>query len=162
MRNVIIGLLLLVFMTGCGAGLTADLMTYDNIIAAAKEAEKGVNAFNEAVITDTAHRQKAMLDALARGIKETAAQEKILNSEQADAIAQRAVTLLTGHLANYTEQERRRSKLYAITIDNLRYIIQISEQGKKFAIYRADVGEQWKQYLEASAKDYIGTIDSVE
>lgn len=151
-------LLLFSILPGCKAGFTYDVLTHDNVIAAALEARKGVEAFNTAVIADTAHRQEQMLQAVSDGIK-ALAQEQAIDAEQAEALAQKATASLRGHLANYAEQERRRARLFMVTIDNLDYIIQISEQSKKFSIYRADIGVQWKQYLEASARTAIGSIN---
>lgn len=158
MRTFIVGLLMMYLLSGCGAGVTYDVLTHDNVIAAAVEAKKGVEAFNASVIADTAARQDHMIQAVGTGIK-TLAQEQAMDEEQAEALAQGVMASLAGHMANYAEQERRRAKLYEVTMDNLNYIIQISEQGKKFAIYRADIGIQWKQYLESSARDVIGSID---
>lgn len=158
MRKFTVGLLMIVLLSGCGAGLTHDLVTYDNVIAAAVEAKKGVEAFNTTVIADTAIRQEHMLQAVGNGIKEQA-QEAAFNAEEAEALAQGVVDSLRTHLANYAEQERRRAHLYEVTMDNLNYIIQISEQGKTFSIYRADIGVQWKNYLEFSARNAIGSVD---
>ena len=158
MRNSIVGLLMLSMLSGCGAGVTYDILTHDNVIAAAVEAKKGVDAFNVAVTADVVRRQDHMLQAVGSGIK-TIAQEQAIDAEQAEALAQSVVANLKVHLANYAEQERRRAHLYDVTIDNLNYIIQISKQSKKFSIYRADIGVQWKQYLESSARDALGSID---
>ncbi len=158
MSKLIVGLLLTCMCGGCGrAGLAYDVLTHDNVIAAAREAKKGVEAFNVAVVAGTAARQDDMLDAVGKGIAQLA-QDGSIKPEAAKALAQSVVTSLKAHLANYAEQERRRANLYEVTIDNLNYIIQISEQGKTFSIYRADIGVQWKSYLESSAKTAIGTI----
>jgi hypothetical protein len=158
MKKLIVGLLMLFMVSGCGAGLTYDLLTHDNVIAAAVEAKKGVEAFNTTVIADTVVRREYMLQAVGDGIKELA-QAQAIDAEQAKALAQSVVAGLKVHLANYAEQERRRTQLYEVTIDNLNYIIQISKQGKSYSLYRADIGIQWKQYLESSARDAIGSID---
>lgn len=150
-------LLLMVVLSGCGAGLTHDVLTYDNIIAAAVETKKGVDAFNETVVTDAAKRQELLIQAIGSGVRELA-QEQAIDAEQADALAQAVVASLRGHLENYAEQERRRTQLYEVTIDNLNYIIEISEQGRKFSIYRADIGTQWREYLESSSRDAIRSI----
>ena len=128
------------------------------MIAAVSEALKGVEAFNETVIVDTANRQESMIQAVGEGVKKVA-QDQALGDEQAAALAQSVVGSLRVHMTNYAEQERRRARLYEVTVDNLKYIIQISEQGKKFTIYKADIGEQWRAYIESSALDAIGTID---
>lgn len=158
MKRLIAGCIMLALFTGCQAGVTYDILTHDNVIAAAKEARKGVEAFNVAVVTGTAMRKEQMLQAVGKGIK-TLAQKQAIDTEQAEKLAQEVMASLRTHLSNYAEQERRRASLYAITIDNLDYIIQISEQGKKYTIYKADVGLQWKQYLESSARRAIGTIE---
>lgn len=159
MRKFVLGLLMVALLSGCGtAGVTHDILAYDNIIAAAREAGKGVEAFNEASIADTANRQEDMLQAVGDGIKGLA-QDQALTPEQAKALADGVVQSLKTHLANYAEQERRRAHLYEVTMDNINYIIQVSEQGKSFSIYRADIGVQWKQYLESSARSAIGSIN---
>ena len=84
-----------------------------------------------------------------------------MTDAEADALSQRVVKAMQGHFANYIEQERRRDKLYRVTMDNLDYIIDISRQGKDFAIYRADVSAQWKAYLQASMRSRIAKVDTV-
>ncbi len=66
---------------------------------------------------------------------------------------------LRGHLANYAEQEQRRVRLYEITKDNLRYIMEISKRGRSYSIYAADISKQWELYLKVTAADAIGSID---
>ena len=164
MRKLWIGILLVVMSfsaLGCGAGLATDLSTYDNVIRAATEAKLGVVAFNAAVQRDTVHRQSAMLALVGDGIKTIAMKDGAMTETKADKISQEVVTSLQAHIANYMTQERRRSELFAVTIDNLNYIIRISEQGKEFSIYRADIGEQWKAYLQSSALDNIKSVNDV-
>lgn len=158
MKKWIVGLLALVLLSGCGAGSAYELMLHDNVIAAATEAMKGVEAFNTTVIADTAARQEHLIQAVGDGIT-ALAQDQAIDPDQADALAEGVVNSLRTHLANYAEQERRRVHLYEVTIDNLKYIIQISEQGKKFTIYKADIGVQWQDYLNSTAKSAIGSID---
>ncbi len=158
MKKMIVALVMLAFLSGCGAGSAYEVMLHDNVIAAAREALKGVDAFNEAVVTDTAARQEHLIQAVGDGIKALARDQEI-TPEQADVLAEGVVDSLRTHLANYAEQERRRSHLYEVTVDNLQYIIQISEQGKKFTIYKADIGVQWQDYLNSTAKSAIGSID---
>ncbi len=159
MRLLVCGLLVTVLFSGCtGAGLTYDVLTSDNIIAAAQEAKKGVVAFNETVVADTATRRSAMLRAVGTGVK-AVARNQAISEAQAEALANSVVASLEGHLANYAEQDRRRAHLFAVTIDNLNYIIQISEQSKTYSIYRADIGAQWKAYIESSARSAITAID---
>ena len=159
MKKIIVALVMLMFISGCStAGSTYNVLLHDNVIAAAQEALKGVDAFNATVIIDTAARQEHLIQAVGDGIKALARDQEI-TPEQADILAEGVVNSLRTHLANYAEQERRRSRLYEITVDNLRYIIQISEQGKKFTIYKADIGVQWQDYLNSTAKSAIGSID---
>lgn len=159
MRKWIVGLLLMVvFVGGCGEkGLTFDLLTYDNIIGATEEARKGVDALHLTVQTDTAHRQEDMLKAVGAGIRKLAENESI-TPEEAEILAATVMESLRGHLTNYREQEQRLARLYGITVDNLNYIIEISKRGRKFSLYRASIDQQWKDYLETSARDAIGTI----
>lgn len=158
MRKLAAMLMTLILFVGCGAGTAYDVLAHDNVIAAALEAKKGVEAFNETVIADTAARRANLVKTVGNGVKATALAQAV-GDKQAEALAQDVMAELTRHLNNYAEQERRRANLFEVTIDNLNYIIQISEQGKKFALYRADIGLQWKQYLESSARDVIGSID---
>lgn len=152
-------LLALFLSQGCGsAGAAFSLTTHDNVIFAAGEAQKGVEAFNQTVIADTAARQEDMFSLLGGAIKRLALDTDEVTEEQAEELAQQVVNELRGHLANYTEQERRRAHLYEVTVDNLNYIIQISEQAKKYELYRADIGAQWREYLESSARHGISAI----
>lgn len=158
MRKFIVGLVMVAMLAGCGAGEAYQLSLADNVIAAANEALKGVEAFNETVIVDTANRQEGLIQAVGDGVAKVA-QDQAIDAKQAAALAQGVADSLRGHLTNYAEQERRRARLYEVTVDNLKYIIQISEQGKKFTIYKADIGVQWQDYLNATAKTAIGTVD---
>jgi ABC-2 type transport system permease protein len=58
------------------------------------------------------------------------------------------------------EQERRRQALFEPTVDNLDFIVQVCQQGRQFAIYRADVSAQWKTYLEATARARLRKVDT--
>ncbi len=159
MKKFIVGLLMLVMLAGCGqAGEAYQLSLADNVIAAAEEAIKGVDAFNQTVVADTANRQEHLIQAVGDGIRKLA-QDQAIDPEQAEAMAQGVTDSLRVHLANYAEQERRRTHLYEVTIDNLKYIIQISEQGKKFTIYQADIGTQWQDYLNSTARSVIGSVE---
>ena len=115
---------------------------------------KAVDALISHYAGTATEKQRAKADA------EIALAEKMTDAE-ADALSQRVVKAMQGHFANYIEQERRRDKLYRVTMDNLDYIIDISRQGKDFAIYRADVSAQWKAYLQASMRSRIAKVDTV-
>ena len=145
-------------LSGCRAGSAYEAMLHDNVIAAAEEALKGVEIFNATVVADAAIRQEGLIKAVSDGI-EALAQDQAIDAEQAAVLAASVTDSLRTHLTNYAEQEQRRSVLYEVTVDNLRYIIQISEQGKKFTLYKADIGDQWREYLDSSARTAIGTID---
>lgn len=152
-------LLLLVGTTGgClgQAGLTTDLLTYDNIGASATEVKKAVVTYDTAVQALDVKRQNAMLKLVEQGIAKSLVGQ--VSPKEAAEIAAAAVKDLKGHLANFRVEEQRRAKLLEVTMDNLDYIILLCEQGKKFAVYRADISAQWKQYLEASAKKYISPV----
>jgi len=149
----------LALAAGC-AGTAADLRAYDNIIAAAEQAKIGVQAYDAAVQADTTRRQAEMLEAL-RGsilIAAKASPATAQPDEDAEAMADRIVASVRQHLANYAEQERRRAELYAATIDNLDYIVQVSQDGKSLVIYRSSIAEQWKQYLQATARARIKPV----
>ncbi len=162
MRKLITGLVVccgLCMFVGCGgAGTAYDMLTHDNVIAATVEAQKGVVAFNTTVQLEMAARQRAMVAAVGRGVR-IVAESQAIAPDQAAALAAKVVESLNAHLQNYDEQDRRRVELFEITMDNLNYIIQISEQSKKFALYRSDIGEQWKAYMESSMKNLIRKSD---
>ena len=142
---------------GC-AGTAADLLAYDNIIAAAEQAKVGVDAYDAAVRAETSRRQGEMLKALRESILIVAKAGPAAGQpggDDAEALADRIVASMRQHLANYAEQERRRAELHAVTMDNLDYIIQVCRNGKDFVIYRSDIAEQWKQYLQATARARI-------
>ena len=152
------GLLLLSLIVSAGgcmgqAGLTTDLLTYDNVIAAANETKKVVVAYDTAVQTLDAGQQAALLAHLQQGIIDSLVGEYTL--EEAKVIAAEATASFQVALVNFQIEERRRAKLFEIAMDNLAYIIQICDAGKKFSMYRADVSAQWRAYLESSAKNYI-------
>ena len=142
---------ILLGLTGCYAGTAAELLTFDNVIGAAMEAKKGIVAYDTAVKTSDAKRQAAMLKILGTDVKNIAIAEK-MTPKDAEILAGKVVVSMTTHFANYLEQERRRDALYRVTMDNLNYIIDISNQGKEFSVYRADVSAQWKSYLQASLR----------
>jgi len=149
----------LVLAPGC-AGTAADLLAYDNIIAAAEQAKAGVQAYDAAIQTDIASRKAEMFEALRNSIL-IAAKASATASQpggDADALADRIVASMRQHLANYAEQERRRAELHAITVDNLDYIIQVSQDGKDFVVYRSSIAEQWKRYLQATARARIKPV----
>ena len=158
MRKCIIGLLAIMLFSGCGAGTTFSVLTYDNVITAANEVRKGVDALNATVITDTARQQEYMIQSVGRGIKNLAVNQDI-DPDQVEIIVQEVMTSLRSHLKNYAEQERRRAELHEITIDNINYIIQISEQGKKYVIYRSDMSTQWQDYLNSTARTFIKPVE---
>lgn len=161
MRRCIVSLLLLLLVGVTGgclgrAGMTTDLLTYDNISASAVQVKKAVVTYDTAVQVLDVKRQDAMLKLLERGIAKSLVGQ--VSPEKAAEIAAGAIKSLKGHLANFRIEEQRRAKLLEITLDNLDYIVLLCEQGKKFAIYRADITAQWKAYLEASAKKYVNPM----
>jgi len=149
----------LALAAGC-VGTAAHLLAYDNIIAAAEQAKVGVQAYDAAVQADTTRRKAEMLKALRESILIVAKAPSAASQPDggAEALADRIVASMQQHLTNYTEQERRRAELYAATIDNLDYIIQVSQDGKDFVIYRSNIAEQWKQYLQATARARIKPV----
>jgi len=145
----------LALAAGC-VGTAAHLLAYDNIIAAAEQAKVGVQAYDAAVQADTTRRQAEMLKALRESILIVAKAPSAGQPDGgAEALADRIVASMQQHLTNYTEQERRRAELYAATIDNLDYIVQVSQDGKSLVIYQSSIAEQWKQYLQATARARI-------
>jgi len=157
--SLITALACLTLSAGC-AGTAADLLAYDNIIAAAEQAKVGVQAYDAAVRADSARRQDEMLKALRDSIIIVAKSSSSTSQpdEDVDALADRIVASMRQHLANYAEQERRRAELHAATIDNLDYIVEVARKGKDFVIYRSGIATQWRQYLQATARARITPV----
>jgi nicotinamide mononucleotide (NMN) deamidase PncC len=146
----------LVYLGGCTAGSSAVLLSYDNIQAAAQEVQKGVAAYDTAVKADEAKLQAQVMAALNADILTLA--QKQLSPADAKALADRVTLSMTVHLANFTEQEKRRSAVYSATLDNLQFILDICESGKNLELYRSNIDEQWKQYLAAQARAKLGRV----
>lgn len=155
MRLFVATLLLMLCLGGC-AGTSADLLSYDNIQAAALEAQKGVAAYNNAILVGEQQKQAEVLKALGDTIILQAG--KNLTPEDAAKLAGRVVTAMTLHMSNLAEQDRRRQAIYEPTMDNLAYILTVCEQAKQFVLYRADIAQQWKVYLQATARAKIKPI----
>ena len=143
--------LLPVACVGCMAGSGADLMGYDAIIAAAQESSKGVIALDIAVRTADERGQEEMLRALRDSIL-IASKATSQPEGAAEVLATRIVDAMRAHLANYAENDRRRRDISEAVLDNLAYIIEVSDASKQFVLYRADIGEQWKSYITATAR----------
>ena len=158
MRNAT-GILALLAVAGCQAGTSAELLTFDNITAAAVEVKKGVLAYDQAVVGEQVKTSNTLMTALSKDVANIAAGGG-MSKEEAAALGERVAAVMRGHLANFAEQERRRQLIFEPTIDNLNYIIQICAQGKQFSIYRSSVSAQWKAYLEATSLSQLRKIDS--
>lgn len=142
--TVLLLLCLLPLVGGCmTAGTSADLLSYDVISSAAVEAAKGVENFDTAIKTDQAKTQAAMLVAL---------KASIVEAKGDPALADRVIVAMTTHLANLTEQERRRATLKETTLDNLTFIQEVCKRSKDFVVYRSDVSSQWKAYISTLEK----------
>ena len=147
--SVILWLALVPMAAGCGAGLTADLLTYDNIDAAVVEAKKGVNALDIAVRSSDQKRQASMWADLEASVIQAGGDPKL---------AADTIVAMKTHWANYQENDHRRQAIVGATLDNLDYISELCEKGKAFSLYRADVSVQWTQYLETVGKNRLRTV----
>lgn len=129
--------------TGCNAGTSADLLTYDAIEAASGEVRKGMDAYDTAVKADA----NAVRENIRRDLKAS-----ILIAGGDANMATRIVAAMDLHIGNILEKERRRGELYRGIADSLDYIDTLCSQGRDFVIFRADVNTQWKQYLQSQAR----------
>jgi len=155
MKRILIVSLLCLLVAGC-AGTAAEMLTYDNISAAAIEAQKGVTALDQGLQGDQAAKQQEVTTAIAKDV--TAIAQKQLPEADAKALGDRVAAALTTHLANMAEQDRRRREVVEPTLDNLAYILQVCKQGKDFVLFRSSVATQWKSYLEATGAAGIKKI----
>ena len=155
-------LLLVPFLAlGCAAGTSYELLGYDAIQAADVEAAKGVDAYDVAVRA-AAEKDKAEFLGKLGGDVVKIALSKDETPENAAKLAAAVTAAAAKHFADQTEQERRRAAWYEVTKDNLAYIVQVCEDGKAFAIYRADVSAQWKTYLQAQARTRLAKMKGTD
>ena len=143
--TLVLGLLPL--LAGGCAGQQADLLSYDNIIAANTEAAKGVRALETGLLGDVEKQKTQLFADVATWVVEshrTATQPGEVAADAAE-IASRVRT----HVTNLSEQERRIRVTTETTLDNLLYAQEVAEKAKRFVIYRANVADQFRQYLEA-------------
>lgn len=146
---------------GCAAGTSYELLGYDAIQAAAVEAAKGVDAYDTAVRLSQEKDKAEFLAKLGRDVVKIAL-SKDETPENAEKLATAITTAAAKHFADQTENERRRAAWYEVTKDNLAFILQVCEDGKAFAIYRADVSAQWKSYLQAQARARLTKMGGAE
>ena len=159
MRKKLLILLLLVLpFGGCYAGTSADLLSYDAIQAAAVEAQKGVEAYNATVLADAQQKKGEILKALGATVALVASETS--TPEEAASLAARVVASMQTHMANLEEQERRRQNVYEVTRDNLEYIVGVCEQSRQFVLYRSSISEQWKEYLQATARARLPVMET--
>ena len=159
MKTQIVLLLILaaVCMTGCMAGTSAELLTYDTIAASAVESQKGVDALGQAVQTQDARTQEQVADAVAATVLK--AMGKTLTPEDQAKLRDAVRQEMRTKIADMIEQERRRNELLAAIRDNLDYIQELCRQGKEFTLYRANIDQQWKSYIESTARARMKTVE---
>jgi hypothetical protein len=120
-------------------------MSYDAILLGTVEVEKGVVALDVNARAADAKRQEEMFKALAASVE-------MVTTESAKADAAKIVAAMKVHIANFAEQEARRQHVTNTTMDNIAYIREVCGAGKQFVLYRANIGAQWKAYLDTLAK----------
>lgn len=147
-----IGLIIVAhIMGGCAAGTSYQLLGYDAIQLAAVEAQKGVKAYDEAVRLSAQRARVELLAAISKDlVKAALAQGQ--TAETAQAYATAVVETVAKRLDDLEEQQSRRREWYEVTMDNLRYILDVCEDARQFVIQRADIESQWKAYLQAQAR----------
>lgn len=138
------------FLSGCKASETATLLSYDAITAAAIQAQVGVDSYNTSVKAESAKKKEAVLAALAQEIVE-AVQTQQIDANATNEMATHIVSKMRQKLADLDEQEARRANCYQVTTDNLTFIKEVAEQGRKFNIYSSSVAAQYQQYMETQA-----------
>jgi len=144
-------------LLGCQAGTSYELLGYDTIQLAAIEAQKGVDAYDQAIRASDGANVAAFKKTLTRNIVKIAL-SKDETPENAQKLADKIVTDTEAYLNAKMEQERRRNVWYETTTDNLKFIIEKVEDAKQFAIYRSNISAQWKQYLMAQTRAKVATF----
>lgn len=157
MRTIALLLSIFLCLSGCTAGTVYQVLGYEQIDAASLEAEKGVLAYDTAVRAAAVKNHEVYLKKVAADVEAIA-----LSKGETDASAKNLGKIIadgvTKHFAGMAEQERRRAEWLATTLDNLAYIREVCADSKAFAIYRSNVGEQWRMYLQSQARNHLTTM----
>jgi hypothetical protein len=135
-----------IICVGCTAGVGADLVGYDAIIAANQEAAKGVEALRVGLEGTIARDKGQLMVNLHDWVKQAATQP-----DDAEGNATEIVARMTKHLAEIEEQQARLELVVGPTMDNLAFAIDVAQKAKKLVIYRSDMTTQWKEYLLQAA-----------
>lgn len=151
MKQIMIGVIGLMFFAGCGAGTSAQLLAFDNIELAADEVTKGVNQYHQSDKEATLKVQDAYVKAVESDVYKIAMSNDE-TPETAKKLAETVSVKLRQAMMDFEIQSQNREKLYSVTIDNLNYIKQVCTDARAFEIYRADIGAQWKSYLESTSR----------
>jgi len=161
MRRTVLGLMCvgLLFVSGGCAGLAADLAGYDLITATVVEAKKGFDAYDTALRADAVKRRANLLAVLKRDLTQLA--QANLPPVEAVLAAEQGVALLAKNLDDMAEQERRRQTIYDVTSDNLLMVAETVESMRKLSIFRADIEQQWKDYINVVAKGKLAKASTV-
>ncbi len=149
--------LALPWLGGCTAGTVYQVLGYDAIDAATLEVRKGIDAYDISVRASAARNRKEYVAKLKGDVVKWAL-SKGETEASAEIVGNLVATGAETFFANSTEQERRRAQWYAVTIDNLDYIREVCEDSKAFAIYRADVSQQWRSYLQSQARSRLNKM----
>jgi len=141
-------------MIGCNAGTSADLLTYDSIVASAEQIQLGVNDLASATAMADAKTREQFSTDIAKAILRATKATSMPAEDQARIMTavQQEVSL---KIADLLEQERRRAKLLNSINDNIAFVKELCRQGKEFVLYRSDINTQWKSYLQAQTRTQI-------
>ena len=159
MKRLMLLILLLassLFM-GCNAGTSADLLAYDNITAAADSVIASVDAYNKASKFSTERLQAEFIKSMQKDAYDIALSNDE-TAESAKILADKIAANLSVAISNFAKENETREKLYSVTMDNLLYIKEVSQQGKDFSIYRSNVSEQWKSYMNAQKRTELESV----
>lgn len=149
-----IAMVLVLGMVGCSAGSTYELMAMDNLILTSKETEKSLLAYDIAARAAFEKRREEVWKKVGRNVEKIAL-SKDETKESAKTLSIFVVSVAKKDLKLISEDDRERQKHFETALDNLRYIREVSERVKDFAITRMDVSKQWKEYLQAQRSAYF-------
>lgn len=147
-------------VSGCyAATVGVDLQGYDVIQQAAAEARRGLEAYDLMARSQALRDRDNVLAGLQGDLADLIAEVRDdPNSALHDAEPARLVSVLDAKLADLAEQERRRQAWYAATSDNLEFVIETAGKQRNFALYRADIEEQWRAYLQSEARSRLAAL----
>ncbi len=159
--KILAGLAVVLLLTGCQAGTSAQLLAFDNVEAATSEVKKGVEAYDTSVRASSTKLRSTFIKAVGQDVVMIALSE---NESEATAkkLADAVMANLSRAMNDFEEQERRRAELFNAIMDNIAFVFQVCENARAFELYRANISEQIKAYVENQARAKLRRVGDIK